>query len=170
MHVAVNISALLPTDTGFINDVEALLAGYPGAAERLTLEITESTPVIHMDSVIAALDRLQALGITISIDDYGTGQSTLTYLRNLPAREIKIDKSFVIGMESSRSDQLMVASTIALAHALDYKVVAEGVETAAILDLLMQAGCDLAQGWHIGRPMPAADLEVLVAKGYRAAA
>lgn len=170
VHVAVNISALLPTNAGFINDVAAMLADYPGAAERLTLEITESTPMIHMDSVIAALERLGDLGITISIDDYGTGQSTLTYLRNLPAREIKIDKSFIINMESSRSDQLMVASTIALAHALEYKVVAEGVETAAILDLLAQAGCDFAQGWHIGRPMPAADLQALVSRGHREAA
>ena len=170
VHLAVNISALLPADNAFMGSVEALLADFPGAAERLTFEITESAAMIHSDGVIAALERLRALGITISIDDYGTGQSTLSYLRNLPAREIKIDKSFVIGMDSNRSDQLMVSSTIALAHGLNYQVVAEGVETPAILDLLIEAGCDIAQGWHIGRPMPAADLARLLAGTERAAA
>lgn len=169
INVAVNISALLPADNSFICHVEALLSRYPGSATCLTLEVTESTPMIHTGAVIGALERLTKLGVAISIDDYGTGQSTLSYLRNLPAREIKIDKSFVIGMAASRSDQLMVTSTIALAHELGYKVVAEGVETVEILDLLTQAGCDVAQGWHIGRPMTA-DLLVLAAGGQQLAA
>ena len=163
LNVAVNVSALLPGDSRFIADVEALLTRYPAAAAWLTLEVTESAAMIHTDSVVAALERLAALGITISIDDYGTGQSTLSYLKNLPTREIKIDKSFVVGMEGNRSDQLMVRSTIALAHELGYRVVAEGVETATILDLLAQAGCDVAQGWHIGRPMSAQELAALAA-------
>ena len=170
VHVAVNISALLPTDEGFIKDVEALLARYPGAASRLTLEVTESTPMIHAEAVASALARLRGLGVAISIDDYGTGQSTLTYLKNLPAREIKIDKSFVLGIETSRSDHLMVCSTIALAHELGYTVVAEGVETAVILEMLRAAGCDVAQGWHIGRPMLAEQLLALIAGGQQAAA
>src|SRR3546814_9915956 len=91
------------------------------------------------------------LGIDLSIDDYGTGQSTLSYLKHLPAREIKIDKSFILMLESNRSDQAMVRSTIELAHELGFTVVAEGVETAEILDLLRSYGCDVAQGWHIDR-------------------
>src|SRR3546814_19532779 len=101
----------------------------------------------------------------LSIDDYGTGQSTLSYLKHLPAREIKIDKSFILMLESTRSDKAMVRSTIELAHELGFKVVAEGVETAEILDLLRSYGCDDAQGWHIGRPMPAAEYAAFALNG-----
>ena len=158
LNFAVNISALLPTDAAFMRDAEALLAANPQGARHLTLEITESAQMIHTAAVAAALERLVALGISISIDDYGTGQSTLSYLKNLPASEIKIDKSFVTGLFTSRSDELMVRSSIELAHQLGYKVVAEGVETEAVLDILADAGCDTAQGWLIGRPMALASL------------
>lgn len=160
LAVAVNVSALLPTAPGFLHRIKAIMAKFPHAAGQLTLEITESATLSEGEDTIAALEQLTALGITLSIDDYGTGQSTLTYLKRLPASEIKIDKSFVMALDTNRSDQLMVRSTIALAHELGYKVVAEGVESQAILDILVDAGCDVAQGWHIGRPMaPAALLE-----------
>ena len=163
LNIAVNISALLPTDVVFMRDAEALLAANPEGARHLTLEITESAQMIHTAAVALALERLTALGVSISIDDYGTGQSTLSYLKNLPASEIKIDKSFVTGMSTSRSDELMVRSTIALAHQLGYKVVAEGVETEAVLDILADAGCDTAQGWLVGRPMVLSSLIALTA-------
>ena len=89
----------------------------------------------------------------ISIDDYGTGQSTLEYLKKIPASEIKIDQSFVKGIADNRSDRLMVQSTIGLAHSLGRKVVAEGVEQREVLDLLVEMGCDVAQGFVVGRPM-----------------
>jgi EAL domain-containing protein (putative c-di-GMP-specific phosphodiesterase class I) len=91
--------------------------------------------------------------VRISIDDYGTGQSTLDYLKKIPASEIKIDQSFVKGIADNRSDRLMVQSTIGLAHSLGRKVVAEGVEQREVLDLLIEMGCDVAQGFVIGRPM-----------------
>ena len=112
----------------------------------------------HTDEAVAALEALAATGLRISIDDYGTGQSTLAYLKNLPANEIKIDKTFVLGIETSRNDQLLVQSTVALAHGLGYAVVAEGVETRAVLDLLAGYGCDIAQGWLISRPLALAKL------------
>ena len=170
LNIAVNISALLPTDAIFMRDAEALLAANPEGARHLTLEITESAQMAHTAAVASALERLAALGIAISIDDYGTGQSTLSYLKNLPATEIKIDKSFVTSLCTSRSDELMVRSTIALAHQLGYKVVAEGVETEAVLDILADAGCDTAQGWLIGRPMALSGLIDLAAPARRSAA
>jgi EAL domain-containing protein (putative c-di-GMP-specific phosphodiesterase class I) len=97
--------------------------------------------------------RLRDLGVKIAIDDYGTGLSTLDYLKKIPATEIKIDQSFVKGIVDNRSDRLMVQSTIGLVHSLGRKVVAEGVEHRDILDLLVEMDCDIAQGFAIGRPM-----------------
>ncbi|MDE2403914.1 MAG: EAL domain-containing protein [Sphingomonadales bacterium] len=156
--VAVNVSAQLPSRPGFVARVIAVLDRFPQARGRLTLEITESAALADAGQAVAALEQLAATGIRISIDDYGTGQSTLAYLKGLPASEIKIDKSFVQALESSRSDQLMVQSTIQLAHGLGYKVVAEGVESAPVLDLLAGYGCDSVQGWHTGKPMAASRL------------
>ena len=98
-------------------------------------------------------NELRAMGIKISIDDYGTGMSTLEYLRKIPADEIKIDKSFVQAVERSVSDRLMVNSTIELAHSLGHRVVAEGIETEGSLNALAAMGCDVAQGYFIGLPM-----------------
>ncbi|HEX6409420.1 MAG TPA: EAL domain-containing protein, partial [Sphingomicrobium sp.] len=102
---------------------------------------------------IDLLAGLRELGIKIAIDDYGTGLSTLEYLKKIPASEIKIDQSFVKSMLENRSDLVMVQSTIALAHSLGRKVVAEGVEHQAVLEALVDMGCDVAQGYIIGRPM-----------------
>src|SRR3546814_11779884 len=130
----------------FAKQVKTLLTHYAGAPHILTLEVTESIAMSNQDAAIPALEGLAELGIDLSIDDYGTGQSTLSYLKHLPAREIKIDKSFILMLESNRSDQAMVRSTIALAHDLGFKVVAEGVETDEIVDHLRSYGCDVAQG------------------------
>jgi EAL domain-containing protein (putative c-di-GMP-specific phosphodiesterase class I) len=161
LDVAVNLSALLPADPAFVRRLETVLHRHAGAVPHLTLEVTESATMADPERAIAALERLAGMGLALSIDDYGTGLSTLSYLKRLPAREIKIDKGFVLGLESSRGDQAMVRSTIDLAHELGFKVVAEGVETAAALDMLATFGCDTAQGWHIGKPMHAADLAEL---------
>jgi EAL domain-containing protein (putative c-di-GMP-specific phosphodiesterase class I)/CHASE2 domain-containing sensor protein len=170
ISIAVNVSALLPADPAFVDNIREVIAAYPGAAGKLILEITESATMREGNAVRAALEQLVAMGITISIDDYGTGQSTLTYLKQMPAREIKIDKSFVTNLVASRSDQLMVRSTIELAHELGYRVVAEGVENEPILALLREVGCDTAQGWLFGKPMHSADLlNLLMARHTRAA-
>lgn len=150
--VAVNLSARLLTDKQLTMRVEALLARHRLPADRLTLELTETAELADCGESLDMLARLRQLGINISIDDYGTGLSTLDYLKKIPANEIKIDQSFVRSMCDNRSDRLMVQSTIGLAHSLGRQVVAEGVEQREVLDALTEMGCDSAQGYIIGRP------------------
>ena len=162
--VAVNLSASLLDDERFVTVVTKALALAKFDPSHLTLEITESAAMADPDAAIRAMARLRKLGINLSIDDYGTGQSTLTYLKRLPATEIKIDKSFVSDLVDNRSDQILVRSTIALAHDLGFKTVAEGIETPECLALLAELGCDVGQGWHIGKPVAAADFVAKLAK------
>jgi EAL domain-containing protein (putative c-di-GMP-specific phosphodiesterase class I)/CHASE2 domain-containing sensor protein len=151
--IAVNLSARLLTDKGFTLRLSALLARHGLAPHHLTLELTETAALAGSGEGLEMIARLRDLGIRISIDDYGTGLSTLEYLKKIPASEIKIDQSFVKGIVENRSDRLMVQSTIGLAHSLGRKVVAEGVEHREILDLLITMDCDIAQGFAVGRPM-----------------
>jgi EAL domain-containing protein (putative c-di-GMP-specific phosphodiesterase class I) len=111
--------------------------------------------VNQTDVAVGVLTGLRALGVRISIDDYGTGRATLAYLKAFPADEVKIDKSFVTNMLNTVSDRILVRSTIELSRELSFKVVAEGVEDADCLHKLAEYGCDLAQGWHIGKPVDA---------------
>ena len=152
-EIAVNLSARLLSDKGFTLRVAALLARHGLDPSYLTLELTETAALADSGESLEMITRLRELGVRISIDDYGTGLSTLDYLKKIPASEIKIDQSFVKGMADNRSDRLMVQSTIGLAHSLGRKVVAEGVERREILDLLVEMECDIAQGFAIGRPM-----------------
>jgi len=151
--IAVNLSARLLADKSFTLRLSALLARHSLASRHLTLELTETAALAGSGEGLDMIGRLRDLGINIAIDDYGTGLSTLDYLKKIPANEIKIDQSFVKGMADNRSDRLMVQSTIGLAHSLGRRVVAEGVEHRDILDLLIEMGCDIAQGFAIGRPM-----------------
>ena len=124
---------------------------------RLTLELTE-TAALANGADTSPLFGLRDLGVRVSIDDYGTGLSTLDYLKKVPASEIKIDQSFVKSMREHRSDLVMVQSTIALAHSLGRTVVAEGVENREILDMLIAMKCEVAQGFIVGRPCSLNDL------------
>ena len=151
--IAVNLSARLLTDKGFTLRLAALLARHGLPAQNLTLELTETAALGGSGEGLGMINRLRDLGVNIAIDDYGTGLSTLEYLKKIPANEIKIDQSFVKGIADNRSDRLMVQSTIGLAHSLGRKVVAEGVEHQEILDLLIEMDCDIAQGFAVGRPM-----------------
>jgi len=151
--IAVNLSARLLSDKGFTLRLSALLARHGLAPKHLTLELTETAALAGSGEGLDMIARLRDLGINIAIDDYGTGLSTLEYLKKIPANEIKIDQSFVKSMTDNRSDRLMVQSTIGLAHSLGRRVVAEGVEHRDILDLLIEMGCDIAQGFAVGRPM-----------------
>ena len=152
-NIAVNLSARLLTDRSFTLRLSALLARHGLEARHLTLELTETAAIIGSGEAVDMLARLRELGVNIAIDDYGTGLSTLDYLKKIPAGEIKIDQSFVKAMCDNRSDRVMVQSTIALAHSLGRKVVAEGVEEREVLEALTEMGCDIAQGYVIGRPM-----------------
>ena len=169
LQVAVNVSATLLGDAEFLADLRARLQASPVPAERVTIEVTESAAMTDPDNAVAALKEWRSLGLKVSIDDYGTGQSSLGYLQKLPATELKIDKSFIQGIVEDNRNAIMVRSTITLAHQLGMKVVAEGVETQDVLDLLAEMDCDIGQGWLIGRPMPAADLEAFL-EGTTAAA
>jgi EAL domain-containing protein (putative c-di-GMP-specific phosphodiesterase class I)/CHASE2 domain-containing sensor protein len=156
--VAVNISARLMSDKGLVDRVQRLLRTHGLPPEQLTLELTETEALQSSTSGPAVLEALRAAGIRIAIDDYGTGLSTLEYLRKVPANEIKIDQTFVKAMRHNRSDLIMVESTIALAHSLGRTVVAEGVEDRALLEQLAELKCDVAQGYAIGRPMGVREL------------
>ena len=152
--IAVNLSVLLLNSDELVPTVEALLKKHDLAPELLTLEVTETSTLGSAADQIANLQRLSDMGVELSIDDYGTGFSTLEYLRRIPASEIKIDRSFVSMLNNSQSDRIMVNSTIQLAHSLGRKVVAEGVENEEIFQELKRMRCDIVQGYHIGRPVP----------------
>lgn len=169
-NLAVNLSARLLTDKGFTLRLSAVLARHGLAPNHLTLELTETAALADTGDGLDMISRLRDLGVNISIDDYGTGQSTLEYLKKIPANEIKIDQSFVKGIVDNRSDRLMVQSTIGLAHSLGRKVVAEGVEHRDILDALVELDCDIAQGFAVGRPMSLESLAKRVAADRRRSA
>ena len=162
-EIAVNLSARLLADKGFTLRLSALLARHSLPPNKLTLELTETAALSGDGEAFDMIARLRELGVRISIDDYGTGLSTLEYLKKIPASEIKIDQSFVKGMVDNRSDRLMVQSTISLAHSLGRKVVAEGVEDREVLDLLTEMKCDIAQGFIVGRPMSLESLSKRIA-------
>ena len=170
-EVSVNLSARLIDSDAVTATVTDLLSRHRLAPRRLTLEVTETAALTNSGSDLKTLHDLRRMGVQISIDDYGTGLSTLDYLKKIPATEIKIDKSFVQAIGKSKSDRLMVHSTIQLAHSLDQKVVAEGVEDDATLDALVGMGCDIAQGYLISRPVPlSALMRQLLADRHNAAA
>lgn len=148
--VFVNISGLLLADSDFVDEVCGMMRGL---SVKIGFEITETAVIRDPESAIRHLRMFDEIGITLAIDDYGAGLSSLAYLKQLPARELKIDKMFVLELTSSNRDPLIVRSTIDLAHALDMEVTAEGVETPASLALLGVMGCDVAQGFLISRPI-----------------
>jgi EAL domain-containing protein (putative c-di-GMP-specific phosphodiesterase class I)/CHASE2 domain-containing sensor protein len=155
LGVAVNISATLLHDQAFLHALERLLqaSGFP--ADKVTLEVTESAAMADPEAAGAALEGWRKLGVGVSIDDYGTGQSSLSYLQKMPATELKIDRSFIAAMADGPRDRILVRSTIAMAHELGLAVVAEGVEDEICLELLREMGCDQAQGYGISRPVKA---------------
>ena len=159
LEVAINVSDRDLVDTRFPDEVRAALAEHGVDPARLQLEITEGTILADGARSEVVLERLDALGIRIAIDDFGIGYSSLAHLRRLPVDVLKIDRSFVMGMQSERADAVIVSSTIELAHSLGLEVVAEGVEDEATMQRLHAAGCDTAQGYHLSRPLPPLDLE-----------
>jgi len=158
MNVSINISARDLLTPDLTERFAALLTEHACNAAWFGLEITESAILDDPGQALRNLERLHALGCRISIDDYGTGYSSLAYLKRLPVNELKIDRSFVMGMVSDTSDAVIVRSTIDLAHNMGLSVVAEGVEDEATLRRLRELGCDMVQGYHLSRPLTADDL------------
>lgn len=157
--ISVNLSGKLVGDREF---ADTLLAIAVRAVGKLFLEITETSIMENPEMALEMLEKFRAAGICVSIDDYGSGLSSLAYLKNIPATELKIDRSFVFKISESQKDALLVRSTIDLAHSLGLKVTAEGVETEIALSLLAAMHCDMAQGYLIARPMPLEDLFVFL--------
>ena len=155
LSIAVNLSARNLMDDNITKLVERLLLKYQLPASRLELEITESSIMTDPTRALRNLDALHDLGVHLAIDDFGTGYSSLAYLKRLPVQTLKIDNSFVRNMLEDLQDELIVNSTIHLAHNLGLTVVAEGVENEELLARLTEMGCDEAQGYFIGRPMAA---------------
>lgn len=151
--VSANLSTLDLLDPGLPLYVGALLKRHGVAASQLCLEITESALMDDPALALAHLGELAALGIKLSIDDYGVGQASLAYLKILPVDELKLDRSFVTAIDKEARNAAIVQSTIMLGHALGLSVVAEGVETEAELEWLRMHGCDVAQGYFISRPL-----------------
>jgi diguanylate cyclase (GGDEF)-like protein/PAS domain S-box-containing protein len=158
LNVSVNLSAHNLVEEDLPETIQGILAVYRVPARQLTLEITESVIMEDPELALRVVTRLRELGIGISIDDFGTGYSSLGYLVKLPAQELKIDKSFVMQMDQDPGNGIIVHSTIELAHNLGLKVVAEGVETAGVWNVLKHLGCDYGQGYLFSRPVGADEL------------
>jgi diguanylate cyclase (GGDEF)-like protein/PAS domain S-box-containing protein len=158
MGVAVNLSTRNLVDLSLPDDVRRLLAEAEIAPGSLDLEITESALLADPLRAVDVVRRMSALGVRITIDDFGTGYSSLAHLRRLLVSEIKIDKSFVVTMAANADDAIIVRSTIELAHSLGLRVVAEGIESKVVCDRLRALGCDVGQGYYLGRPVTAGEL------------
>ncbi len=159
MAVAVNISVRSLLDATFPAQVQTLLDTYGVDPHLLDLELTETAIMTDRGLALSVLQALDDMGVALSIDDFGTGYSSMSYLKSLPVRELKIDRSFVMGMNSDPDSAVIVRSTIELGHNLGMTVVAEGVEDTTAQQALTALGCDLLQGYHICRPTSAAGLD-----------
>jgi diguanylate cyclase (GGDEF)-like protein len=154
LGIAVNLSARSLHDADLVAEVDRLLRRHGVPAKQLTLEVTEGSVMADPTRAIAVLHALRQLGVRLSVDDFGTGYSSLAYLQRLPVQEVKIDRSFVIGLGQARENTAIVRAIVDLGRALGLEVVAEGVEDADTWQLLAAMNCDLVQGWHLARPMP----------------
>ncbi len=159
IKMSVNLSVKNLHDHWFPNDVENLLKKWGVHPSQLILEITESSMMVDQEKVNEIVRQLKRLGLNLSIDDFGTGYSSLSYLRKFPAKEIKIDKSFVMDMLQNEGNAVIVRSTIEMAQDIGCNVVAEGVENEETMKLLASLGCDTIQGFHVCKPISAEDFD-----------
>jgi EAL domain-containing protein (putative c-di-GMP-specific phosphodiesterase class I) len=169
LFVSVNLSAREFAQADLVGDVAAILAETGLDPSALDLEITESVLMDQSENGIRTLRRLRDLGVRLVLDDFGTGYSSLSYLKHLPLDTIKIDRSFVAGIEA-KADRSIVEAVVALAHGLGIGVVAEGIETERQAERLLELGCDLGQGYLYSRPVPAGKAARLLRAPIRAAA
>lgn len=157
LPVAINLSAVAFAERGLVEHLSDALQVWDVDPADVTIEVTETAIIADLERGAHILRRLGAAGVGVSIDDFGVGNSSFAYLRDFPATELKMDRSFVTGMLLHARSTRLVEAMIAFAHHLDIRVVAEGVEDDATLQMLASLGCDVAQGYAIGRPVPAAD-------------
>ncbi len=162
IKVAVNLSPVQFRDGGLVATVEAAIAAAGIAASRLELEITEAVLLENSEASLAALHQLRALGVGIAMDDFGTGYSSLSYLRSFPFDKIKIDRSFIRGLDGSKDSVAIIRAISGLGADLGLITTAEGVETAQQLELVRALGCTEVQGYLISRPQPAREVPCLL--------
>jgi len=155
LRVAVNVSARIFADAGLVDLITAASARAGCELEGLSLEVTEGVLMTEPERARHTIARLRELGVTTEIDDFGTGYSSLAYLQQLPVTGIKIDRQFVVAMVRDERSDAIVRATIRLSHELGFEVVAEGIEDREMWDVLAASGCDVGQGYYVGRPMPA---------------
>ena len=165
LRLAVNLSGRQFLHFNLIKQVEEALRNASFDPRLLDFEITETIAMHNAEESVGVMRQLKSLGIGLSLDDFGTGYSSLSYLKRFPIDVLKIDKSFVRDIPEDANDLAIVSAIIAMAHALGLKVIAEGVETGAQWEFLRDCGTQLAQGYYFGRPLPAQDLEALLARG-----
>lgn len=165
LSVSINLSVISFKDVEFIDEVRSVLKKYNFPAQNVKFEITEGAMMEHPLQAIEVLTELREIGVKLSIDDFGTGFSSMSYLQQLPVDELKIDKSFVIDLDMNLSNEVIVLSTIDLAHNLGLNVVAEGIENQAVYNILSDYKCDMAQGYHLSRPLPTDEIEALLKAG-----
>jgi diguanylate cyclase (GGDEF)-like protein/PAS domain S-box-containing protein len=158
LDVSVNLSHRQLADRSIVTTVANALEAAQLDPHRLVLEVTESAVMANAELAVACLNELKGLGVRLAIDDFGTGYSSLVYLKRMPVDIVKVDRSFVDGLGDDAEDTAIVTSVVGLAHALGLEAVAEGVETTAQRDHLVELGCDLAQGFLWSRPVPVGDL------------
>jgi EAL domain-containing protein (putative c-di-GMP-specific phosphodiesterase class I) len=151
--VHVNLSPLSLTNPSLLMQLPRLLDAAEVSPSALTLEVTEGGLMTDVDLAARALGRIRRLGVRVAIDDFGVGHSSLAYLQRLPVDVVKLDKSLISEIATSREDLMVVSSAIELAHGLNLQVVAEGVETEAVHDRLASVGCDAVQGFFISPPL-----------------
>lgn len=159
INTSINLSVYDFQHHDIVSVIQHILEKYDLSPTCFTLEVTESAMMENPENAVQKLYAIDAMGIRLSIDDFGTGYSSLSYLKQLPVDELKIDKSFVMQMDEDKNDEIIVKSTIDLAHNLGLHVVAEGVENQKISDLLNKFGCDTLQGFYYARPMPPSEFE-----------
>ncbi len=165
LRIAVNVSAVQLNSTDLVDMVSKVLIYSGMPASSLELELTESALLADEDATLAALTALKRLGLELAIDDFGTGYSSLTYLKNFPIDRIKIDQSFITDIDTSNESAEIARSIVSMTHSLGLAVIAEGVERPEHLAFLKELGCEEAQGFLIGRPMTADDLQAAIASG-----
>ena len=158
-RLSVNVSTRNLVDAGFVSFIDTCLKRYNVEGRFLEIEITESTLMADPDKAREVLQSIAELGATISIDDYGTGYSSLAYLKSLPINTLKIDRAFISQMQDDSQDQIIVNSTIQLAHNLGLAVTAEGIEDVCLIETLKELGCDKGQGYYFCKPVSIEELD-----------
>jgi EAL domain-containing protein (putative c-di-GMP-specific phosphodiesterase class I) len=166
--LAINVSAKQLQQEDFVQHIQAAVEKYGIGPSLLKLELTESMLIDNVEETISKIKELKKLGICFSLDDFGTGYCSLQYLKQIPLDQLKIDQSFVRGLEVDHHDRSIVRTVIAMAHGLELEVIAEGVETEGQLAMLKAKGCNRFQGYLFGKPVPVTQFERLLDQGVEA--